>query len=99
MTKTLVGMPTSSACVQTSRVAPTPFAKQPTPQAQCSIGTDVRETLTVVHISGADGVETIVEPPRAQQGTCPLQPVRLVPGDRLLLAGTTEFVIVALPES
>ena len=56
-------------------------------------------TNGTVHISGADGVETIVEPPRAQQGTCPLQPVRLVPGDRLLLAGTTEFVIVALPES
>ncbi len=56
-------------------------------------------TNGTVHISGVDGAETVVEPPRAQRGERAAQPVRLLSGDRLLLAGTTEFVIVTLPES
>ena len=50
----------------------------------------------------ADGVRTVVELPRALRAAKggALQPsaVRLTPGDRLILAGTTEFAVVALPE-
>jgi len=50
---------------------------------------------------GADGVRTVVELPRAQRTTgsdaVQSHAVRLAPGDRLVLAGTTEFAVVALP--
>ena len=54
-------------------------------------------TNGTVHVSGADGVETVVEPPRSARSGASSQPVRLLPGDRLVLAGSTEFVVVALP--
>lgn len=53
-----------------------------------------------VHVSGSDGVRTVIEPSRAERsetGAGSVCPVRLHPGDRLILAGTTEFVVVALP--
>ena len=54
-------------------------------------------TNGTVHISGASGDETVVEPPRGQRNGLPGAPVRLQAGDRIVLAGTTEFVFVALP--
>lgn len=54
-------------------------------------------TNGTVHVSGADGAMTVVEPPRADRAGADPCPVALLPGDRLVLAGTTEFTIVALP--
>lgn len=55
-------------------------------------------TNGTMHISGADGTKTVVEPPRDKRENVLLAPVRLQVGDRIVLAGTTEFVFVALPE-
>lgn len=57
----------------------------------------LRSTNGTVHINGVNGIETVVEPPRGQQAGFDARPVRLLPGDRIVLAGTTEFTIVALP--
>ena len=54
-------------------------------------------TNGTVHVSGADGTETVVEPPRGQRAGFEARPVRLLPGDRIILARLTEFTIVALP--
>lgn len=49
-------------------------------------------------ISGDDQSETVVEAPRAERSSDSSNPVRILPGDRLILAGTTEFVVVVLAE-
>lgn len=56
-------------------------------------------TNGTVHINGENGAETVVEASRAERAGAVSSPVRLQPGDRLVLAGTTEFVVVALPSS
>ena len=55
-------------------------------------------TNGTLHVSGVDGAETVVEPPRSARVGNESRPVRLRPGDRLVLAGSTTFVVVALPE-
>ena len=57
----------------------------------------LRSTNGTVHVNGVDGTKTIVEPPRGQQAGFASRPVRLLPGDRIVLAGSTEFAVVALP--
>lgn len=54
-------------------------------------------TNGTVHVNGADGTETVVEPPRAVRASEEALPVKLLPGDRIVLAQSTEFTIVALP--
>lgn len=55
-------------------------------------------TNGTIHMSGANGKETVVEPPRSGRNDWIAAPVRVQIGDRIVLAGTTEFVFVALPE-
>ena len=54
-------------------------------------------TNGTIHVSGIDGKQTVVEPPRAERAGFEARPVRLLPGDSLILAGSTEFTVVALP--
>ena len=55
-------------------------------------------TNGTLHVNGVNGAETVVEPPRSERDNVESRPTRLHPGDRLILAGSTEFIIVALPE-
>lgn len=60
---------------------------------------DLGSTNGTVHVSGIDGSRTAIKPRRSGQRGDASHPVRLIPGDRLVLAGTTEFIIVALPSA
>ncbi len=61
-------------------------------------------TNGTVLVSGVDGSETVVEAPRkvrqasAAQAGSSAQPVRIAPGDELVLGGTTRFMVLGLTE-
>lgn len=54
-------------------------------------------TNGTVLVSGEDRSRTVVEPPKKERAGFESKPVNVLPGDKLILAGTTEFVLVALP--
>ena len=57
----------------------------------------LESTNGTVIVSGEDRSRIVVEPPRSQRAGFRSEPVSVLPGDKLVLAGTTEFVFVALP--
>ena len=58
---------------------------------------DLGSTNGTVHVDGDNGVATVVGAPRKRRGSEPSKQVRVKAGDRIILAGTTMFVFVALP--
>lgn len=57
----------------------------------------LNSTNGTILVSGEDRSAKVVELPRKRRGDEVAQPVNVLPGDKLILAGTTEFVLVALP--